>query len=57
MNRKKFLLNSAAIVPGFMMLLQFMMAKTQQTPEPYKMDLVKEFVVAGHGTKDGDLDK
>ena len=57
MNRKKFLLNSAAIVPGFMMLPEFMSAKPQQTPEPYKMDLVKEFVVAGHGTKDGDLDK
>ena len=51
MNRKKFLLNSAAIVPGFMMMPEFMSAKRQQTPEPYKMDLVKEFVVAGHGGK------
>ena len=57
MNRKKFLLNSAAIVPGFMMMPKFMSAKQQQTPEPYKLELVKEFVVAGHGGKDGDLDK
>ena len=57
MNRKKFLLNSAAIVPGFTMLPKFMSAKQQQPPEPYKLELVKEFVVAGHGGKDGDLDK
>ena len=57
MNRKKFLLNNAAIVPGLMMLPKFMFAKQQQTPEPYKLDLVKEFVVAGHGGKAGDLDK
>jgi len=57
MHRKKFLLNSAAVIPGFMMLPEFMTGRPQQTPEPYKMELVKEFVVAGHGMKDGDLDK
>ena len=57
MNRKKFLLNSAAIIPGMMMIPEFMSAKQQQPPEPYKLELVKEFVVAGHGGKAGDLDK
>src|SRR5689334_1225077 len=30
---------------------------TQDAPAPYKPEIVKEFVVAGHGGKSGDLDK
>jgi hypothetical protein len=59
MNRKKFLLNTASAVPGLLLFPQFITAQQalQQTPEPYKLDVVKEFVIAGHGGKDGDFAK
>jgi hypothetical protein len=57
MNRKKFLFNSAAGASAI--LLNPFQAFSKKFPdvEPYKLDLVKEFVVAGHGAKEGDLDK
>jgi hypothetical protein len=57
MDRKKFLLNTAAVLPGILFISKIAQAQTtpagqsggqQQAPEPLKMDLVKEFVVAGH---------
>jgi hypothetical protein len=58
MNRKSFLLNSATAIPA-VFLPGFLSAQQPpaQNPEPYKLDLVKEYVVAGHGKSDGDLAK
>lgn len=58
MNRKSFIQNSvtaipAVFLPGFLGAQQ----PPAQSPEPYKLELVKEYVVAGHGTKEGDLAK
>lgn len=51
MNRKKFLLNSSAGVTA-LMLDPFSSFSRTPDPEPYKTDIVKEFVVAGHGKLD-----
>jgi hypothetical protein len=50
MDRKKFLLTAAGGAPSFLFAQSLLTAAPsgQQGPEPYKMDLVKEFVVAGH---------
>ena len=59
MNRKKFLLNTATIIPSLALFPQLINGRQSrlQTADPYKTDLVKEFVIAGHGAKDGDLAK
>lgn len=59
MKRKKFLTDAATIVPGLIFFPKLINAQQAQlqAPEPYKTDLVKEFVVAGHGAKEGDLAK
>jgi hypothetical protein len=50
MNRKNFLLGTTA---GFSGLFFLPKADTtqpaQKRPDPYNLDLVKEFVIAGHG--------
>ncbi len=51
MNRKKFLLNSSAGVTA-LMLDPFRSFSRTPDPEPYKTDIVKEFVIAGHGKLD-----
>ena len=66
MNRKKFL-QATGSISGLLFLPQFAKSQVirqqatqlnkQQDPDPYKIETVKEFVVAGHGGKDGDLDK
>ena len=58
MNRKNFLKNSGTVIPAFF-LPGFLKAQkaNSQDPEQYKIETVKEFVVAGHGTKDGDFAK
>ena len=57
MNRKKFLFNSAAGATAVLLNPFQSFSKNYPDVEPYKIELVKEFVVAGHGVKDGDLDK
>jgi len=51
MNRKNFLLKTSAGLSGLMLLPGLTKAEAilQTDPEPYKIDLVKEFVIAGHG--------
>ncbi len=51
MNRKNFLINSSAGVTA-LMLDPFRSFSRTPDPEPYKTDIVKEFVVAGHGKLD-----
>ncbi|HNP24945.1 MAG TPA: hypothetical protein PKM63_22445 [Panacibacter sp.] len=51
MNRKKFLLNSATGMAG-LMISPLSSSSQAQTPEPYKTEIVKEFVIAGHGNLD-----
>lgn len=50
MNRKKFLLTSAGGAAGILLSKGRANAKqqVQQGPPPYSVDLVKEFVIAGH---------
>ncbi|MEO6456579.1 MAG: hypothetical protein ABIN97_21060 [Ginsengibacter sp.] len=57
MNRKKFLLNSAAGATALLIHPFQSFSKDYSDIEPYKTELVKEFVVAGHGAKEGDFDK
>ena len=52
MNRKKFLANSAAGVTAFMIDPFDSIAKQYEDIEPYKLETVKEFVIAGHGKPD-----
>ena len=52
MNRKKFLANSAAGVTAFMIDPFHAIAKQYEDIEPYKLETVKEFVIAGHGKPD-----
>src|ERR1700730_492486 len=51
MNRKNFLLKTSVGLSGLMVLPGLIKAKAilQTDPEPYKIELVKEFVIAGHG--------
>ncbi|HMU11132.1 MAG TPA: hypothetical protein PKC54_14070 [Ferruginibacter sp.] len=51
MNRKNFLINSSAGVTA-LMLDPFQSFSRTPDPEPYKTDIVKEFVIAGHGKLD-----
>ena len=49
MNRKNFLKHSAGAGAAILFAPLAAPAKTAQEPEPYKMEVVKEFVIAGHG--------
>lgn len=51
MNRKKFLTATTGGLSGLLFIPAFVKAAAGPTidPEPYKLDLVKEFVIAGHG--------
>jgi hypothetical protein len=51
MNRKQFLLTTAGSMPGLLLAENLVrsQATEQQAPPPYKIELVKEFVIAGHG--------
>jgi hypothetical protein len=51
MNRKKFLINGSAGITA-LMLDPFRSFSRAQDPEPYKIEIVKEFVIAGHGKPD-----
>lgn len=51
MNRKKFLINSSAGVTA-LMLDPFRSFSQTADPAPYKVEVVKEFVTAGHGKPD-----
>jgi hypothetical protein len=52
MNRKHFLLQSATAGTAVLMNPFQSFARTTEDPEPYKIDVVKEFVIAGHGKLD-----
>jgi len=52
MNRKHFLFQSATVSAAILMNPIKSLAKAQGDPEPYKIDVVKEFVIAGHGKLD-----
>ena len=52
MNRKHFLLQSATAGAVVFINPFPLMANTTKDPEPYKIDIVKEFVIAGHGKLD-----
>ena len=52
MNRKHFLLQSATAGAVVIINPFPLMANTTKDPEPYKIDIVKEFVIAGHGKLD-----
>lgn len=56
MNRKEFLF-SAGSLSSLLLLPAFVRSQKTNAPDPLKPEIVKEFVVAGHGAKDGDLDK
>jgi hypothetical protein len=51
MNRKNFLRTATGSAAGFLLLNNTLKAQgnMQQQPAPYSIDLVKEFVIAGHG--------
>ena len=49
MNRKNFLLQSATAGAAFMMNPFTSFAKVQEETPPYKLEIVREFVGAGHG--------
>jgi hypothetical protein len=52
MNRKNFLLQSATAGAALLVHPLTTLAKNREDPEPYKVDIVKEFVIAGHGKLD-----
>jgi hypothetical protein len=52
MNRKHFLLQSTTAGAAMLMNPLQSLARTQQDREPYKLDIVKEFVIVGHGRLD-----
>ena len=49
MNRKNFLLQSTTASAAILINPLQLLAGKKQDPEPYKLDIVKEFVGAGHG--------
>jgi hypothetical protein len=49
MNRKHFLLQSATASAAILINPFQSIAKSADDPEPYKLEIVKEFVIAGHG--------
>ena len=59
MNRKNFLFETAAGISGLLLFPALANANADAggDPEPYKSEWVKEFVIAGHGGRDGDLTK
>jgi hypothetical protein len=52
MNRKHFLLQSATASAAILVNPFQSLANPQEGTEPYKMDIVKEFVTVGHGKLD-----
>jgi hypothetical protein len=52
MNRKHFILQSATAGAAILISPLQSLAKNSEDVEPYKMDIVKEFVIAGHGKLD-----
>jgi len=48
MNRKQFLISAIGGIYGVSIIPKIMNAKTASLTEPYSLELVKEFVVAGH---------
>ena len=52
MNRKSFLLQSATAGAAILVNPFQSFAQTKSEPEPYKAEVVKEFVIAGHGKLD-----
>lgn len=52
MNRKKFLANSAGSVTALLLNPFQSFAKGYEDILPYKLEIVKEFVIAGHGKLD-----
>jgi hypothetical protein len=52
MNRKNFLLHSATAGAALLVHPLTTFAKNREDPEPYRVDIVKEFVIAGHGKLD-----
>ena len=52
MNRKHFLLQSATASAAVLISPFQSIAKTLEDPQPYKTEVVKEFVIAGHGKLD-----
>jgi len=49
MNRKHFLLQSATAGAAILMNPLQSLARTTEDPVPYKLEIVKDFVIAGHG--------
>ena len=49
MNRKNFLLQAVTGTGAILLHPVSSIAKGNEEPEPYKLELVKEFVIAGHG--------
>src|SRR4051812_4342011 len=49
MNRKSFLLQSATAGAALLVNPFQSVSQTKSEPEPYKPEVVKEFVIAGHG--------
>ncbi|MCU0393174.1 MAG: hypothetical protein MUE81_18840 [Thermoflexibacter sp.] len=49
MNRKKFLMSSLAGLTFSLPVHQTLQAKNNLDAEPYKLEVIKEFVIAGHG--------
>jgi hypothetical protein len=52
MNRKRFLLQSATAGTAMLINPIQSIAKFDEEPPPYKLEVVKEFVIAGHGKLD-----
>ena len=52
MNRKNFLLQSTTTGAAILINPLQLLAGKKQDPEPYKLDIVKEFVIVGHGKLD-----
>jgi hypothetical protein len=52
MNRKHFLLRSATAGAAIMINPIQSIARSIDDPQPYKLEIVKEFVIAGHGNAD-----
>ena len=50
MTRKSFLLQTASVSAA--VLLHPFQGIAQKTPDPYKPEVVKDFVIAGHGNLD-----
>jgi hypothetical protein len=49
MNRKNFILRSATAGAAVLLNPLSLLSQTKQAPDPYKIEVVKEFVTVGHG--------